>query len=258
MKRISFAPSLVLIDPPRREPEREMGIVNRVGARLRRIGATLAQLKLGLGTEREPPQELLRRVKMLARSNARLRRVAIRLRREAAQARHFAYHDALTGLPNRALLLDRLRQAMVQAVRLHKQVGVLVLDLDRFKSVNDRLGHAAGDQLLQQVAGRLSQCIRGGDTACRYGGDEFVVMLPEIDGSECADIVAQKIRSQLTAPYELDHGVAEITVSVGIALYRADGQDCNELIKQADLAMYQGKARHRSAAPPATARALSA
>jgi diguanylate cyclase (GGDEF)-like protein len=234
------------------------GLGDRMGAGLRLIKTALTQLTLRLSRGGEPPQELRRRVQKLARSNARLRRVVIRLRQEAAQARHFAYHDALTGLPNRALLLDRLRQAMVQAVRLHKQVGVLVLDLDKFKSVNDRLGHAAGDQLLQQVAGRLSQCIRGGDTACRYGGDEFVVMLPEIDGSECADIVAQKIRSQLTAPYELDHGVAEITVSVGIALYRADGQDCSELIKQADLAMYQGKARRRSVAPQATARALSA
>jgi diguanylate cyclase (GGDEF)-like protein len=185
---------------------------------------------------------------MLARSNARLRRIVIRLRKEAAQTRHFAYHDPLTGLPNRTLLLDRLRQAMARALRLHKQVGLLLLDLDQFKNVNDQLGHAAGDQLLQQVAGRLSQCIRGGDTACRYGGDEFVVMLPEIDGLEAVDAIVQKIRTQLTAPYELDHGVAEITVSVGVALYRTDGQDCSELIKQADLAMYQGKASRRSVA----------
>jgi diguanylate cyclase (GGDEF)-like protein len=215
----------------------------RISAGLRQITAVLIRRILGLSREGDSPHELRRRIQVLARSNERLRRIAIRLRKEAVQTRHFAYHDPLTGLPNRTMLLDRLRQAMVQAVRLHKQVGVLLLDLDQFKNVNDQLGHAAGDQLLQQVAGRLSQCIRGGDTACRYGGDEFVVMLPEIDGSECVDTVVQKIRMQLTQPYELDHGIVKITVSVGIALYRADSQDCSELIRQADLAMYRGKAR---------------
>jgi len=188
-----------------------------------------------------------RRIRMLAQRNARLRSTVVRLRQQVVEARHFAYHDALTGLPNRSLLLDRLRQAMAQAVRLHKQVGVVLLDLDQFKSVNDGFGHAAGDQLLQQVAARLTRCIRGGDTACRYGGDEFVVMLPEVDGPECVDAVVDKIRRQLNAPYALEHGVVEITVSAGCTLYRAGAQDCSELLRQADVAMYVGKANHRSA-----------
>jgi len=165
----------------------------------------------------------------------------IRLAQRVAQARHFAYHDELTGLPNRSLLLDRLRQAVAQASRQHKQVALLFLDLDGFKGVNDRFGHAAGDTLLQQVAERLAACIRGGDTACRYGGDEFVIMLPEIDGAESAAAVAQKIHGHLAAPYVVDGQAITVTASIGAAVYPADGKDCSELIKQADIAMYLAK-----------------
>ncbi len=251
MKRIVDAASFARIDPPRRESGKRSGIVERLGARLVQMGAGLAQLKLRLSRERQPAHAVTRRLRMLARSNVRLRRVVIRLREEAAQARHFAYHDALTGLPNRNLLLDRLRQAMVRADRLRKQVGVLLLDLDQFKSVNDRLGHVAGDQLLQQVGARLSECIRGCDTACRYGGDEFVVMLPDVESAQRVDAVAHKIRTRLTAPYVLDEGTVTITVSVGVAIYSAGGRDCSELIRQADLAMYGGKATRRFATRPA-------
>src|SRR4051812_38244840 len=112
----------------------------------------------------------------LAESNDRLRKRVAELERELTHARHLAYHDPLTGLPNRALLLDRLMQAMAQAQRQHKVVGLLLLDLDCFKSINDKLGHNAGDLILQEVAERLSSCIRACDTACRYGGDEFVIL----------------------------------------------------------------------------------
>lgn len=183
-----------------------------------------------------------RYMKVLARSNARLTSKVRRLECEAEKARHLACHDPLTGLPNRRLLLDRLKQAMLQAERQHKSVGVLLLDLDRFKRVNDDLGHAAGDQLLQQVAARLSGCIRGCDTACRYGGDEFVIMLPEIDGAGDADAVAQKIRARLLAPYLLDGRRVAVSASIGTAIFKAGGANCGKLIGEADIAMYRAKA----------------
>ena len=116
------------------------------------------------------------------------------------QARHLAYHDALTGLANRALLQDRLRQAISQAHRGHRLVAILFLDLDGFKRINDGLGHAAGDQLLQAVAARLRAGIRMSDTACRHGGDEFVIMLPEVDDPAMAHAVVAKVRAHLSKP----------------------------------------------------------
>ncbi|HKZ72795.1 MAG TPA: GGDEF domain-containing protein [Steroidobacteraceae bacterium] len=189
-----------------------------------------------------PGADLRRYIKLLSRRNARLVRRVARLEREAARVRHLAYHDPLTGLANRSLLLDRLEQAMLQAERQHKAVGLLLLDLDHFKSINDELGHAAGDQLLQQVAERLSGCIRGCDTACRYGGDEFVIMVPEIGGPEDADAVVQKIRARLSAPYLLDGRLVAMSVSIGSALFKAGGAGCGELIGEADTAMYRAKA----------------
>jgi GGDEF domain-containing protein len=121
-------------------------------------------------------------IETLIESNARLLRKVAQLEREAAQARHLAYHDVLIGLPNRALLFDPLEQAMQQGERQHKAVGLLLLDLDRFKSVNDQFGHNAGDQILQEVASRITSCIRRCDTACPYGGHEFFILLPEIRG----------------------------------------------------------------------------
>jgi len=178
-----------------------------------------------------------------AQANVRLVHRVAQLEHEAVQARHLAYHDALTGLPNRTLLLDRLEQAMMQARRQHKAVGLLLLDLDRFKSVNDRFGHQAGDLLLQQVATRLLGCIRGCDTACRYGGDEFVVMLPEIDGAADAEAVEEKLRTRLSAPYQLGEQLIEMRTSIGAAVFDADGVTCDALIGAADAAMYRAKAR---------------
>lgn len=157
------------------------------------------------------------------------------------QAQHLADHDELTGLPNRSVLRDRLSQAIAQAARQHKQVGLLLLDMDGFKSVNDRLGHATGDKLLQRVAQRLLTCIRGADTACRYGGDEFVILLPEVGGGESVAEVARKLRAQLDPPYVVDGHTIEVTASIGVAVYPADGDSQNELIRRADLAMYRAK-----------------
>jgi len=188
------------------------------------------------------------RVETLVKRDLRLKERFLRLARKEAQVRHAAYHDELTGLPNRSLLLDRFNQAVAQGARQGRQVALLFLDLDGFKSVNDRLGHAAGDALLQQVAGRLSACIRAGDTACRYGGDEFVVMLPEVDGDDSAATVAEKIRSRLSAPYPVDGGMLTVKASIGTAVYPVDGQEYGALLEHSDIGMYRAKAC--SSAPP--------
>jgi diguanylate cyclase len=183
-----------------------------------------------------------RAVETLAETNARLLRKVAQLECEVAQAHHLAYHDSLTGLPNRALLLDRLNQAMLQATRQQKVVGLLLLDLDGFKTVNDRFGHNVGDLLLQQVATRLLGCIRGCDTACRYGGDEFVIMLPEAGGAEDTEAVKQKLRTRLSVPYRLGEYVVAIGASIGAAVFKAGTVSCVELIDAADSAMYRAKA----------------
>jgi diguanylate cyclase (GGDEF)-like protein len=191
------------------------------------------------GNTTEVPQS--HPLETLAESTVRLRQKVAELEREVAHARYLAYHDALTGLPNRALLFDRLKQAMLQAVRQHKAVGVLLLDLDRFKSVNDEFGHNAGDLILQQVAARLSACIRGCDTACRYGGDEFVILLPEIRGTEDVEAVAVKIRACLSPPHRLGDRVVVVGASIGAAVFKEGGASCDELIGAADAAMYRAK-----------------
>ena len=189
-------------------------------------------------------------VKLLAVSNACLRRNLIRFSRKLKQVGHLAYHDELTGLPNRNLLLDRLHQALQQAMRQHKQVLLLFIDLDRFKWINEQLGYLAGDKLLQQVATRLAANIRGADTACRYGGDEFVVMLPDVERQQNAAAVIKKIHAQFTEPYVIDDKAITLTASIGTAVYRGAQQSGEDLIRQANIDMYRAKA---NSIPPAIA-----
>ena len=140
------------------------------------------------------------------------------------------------------MLLDRFTQAAARAARQRKLVALLFLDLDGFKSINDVLGHSAGDQLLQQVAARLTASIRTSDTACRYGGDEFVLLLPELDFVESAVTAAEKIRAHVATPYLVDGTSSHVTASIGIAVYPTDGMEFDELIKRADAGMYRNKA----------------
>lgn len=158
-----------------------------------------------------------------------------------ASATHIAYHDGLTGLPNRRLLQDRFQQAMSNADRLHKPLAILMLDLDKFKLVNDKLGHTSGDALLQSVAERLTSSIRGADTACRYGGDEFIIMLPFIDSASSAGKLATEIGGRLSEPYFIDNHNIHMAISLGMAIYPEDGKTLEELIAKADCAMYQAK-----------------
>lgn len=154
-----------------------------------------------------------------------------------------AHHDSLTGLPNRLLFSDRLNQAISHAKRDSRQFALLYLDLDRFKPVNDTLGHAAGDELLQAVAARIRQQVRESDTVARVGGDEFTVILPDIARREEAETVARKIVSALATPFPLGSPTQNIDIgaSIGIATYPADAQNADALVNAADAAMYSAK-----------------
>ena len=164
-------------------------------------------------------------------------------RKQAEEALlRMANHDALTGLPNRALLQDRLAHAISQAQRARRQVGVMFIDLDRFKHVNDSLGHDAGDQMIIEIARRLARSLRESDTVARQGGDEFVVVLPDLGGADDAALVARKVLGELFQPLMLAGTELFPTGSIGIALYPRDGQDGTALLKAADTAMYRSKA----------------
>ena len=160
--------------------------------------------------------------------------------------RHLAYHDALTGLPNRALFEDRVKVALAQAHRSGQLLAVLFLDLDRFKLINDTLGHAVGDQLLSGVASQLSHLLREGDTAARVGGDEFIVLLPAIGRVEDAVEVGERVLSKLGEPRVVAGHELQLTTSIGITIYPHDGTDAETLLANADIAMYRAKEEGRN------------
>jgi diguanylate cyclase (GGDEF)-like protein/PAS domain S-box-containing protein len=159
---------------------------------------------------------------------------------------HSAQHDYLTGLPNRMLLNDRVSQAIILAKRRMKKLSVLYLDLDGFKHINDSLGHSVGDALLQSVAQRLAQCVRGSDTVSRQGGDEFVVLLAEVEHPEDAAITARRILKEVAVVHSAGVHDLHITTSIGVSVFPDDGGDVETLIKCADTAMYQAKENGRS------------
>jgi diguanylate cyclase (GGDEF)-like protein len=163
----------------------------------------------------------------------------------AVQLAHAAQHDFLTGLPNRMLFNDRVNQAIALAPRHMKKVAVLFLDLDGFKHINDSLGHPIGDKLLQSIAKRLVDCVRGSDTVSRQGGDEFVVLLSETDESEDAAITSRRILKDVAEPHNIDPHDLHVTASIGVSVYPDDGLDAETLIKNADTAMYQAKENGR-------------
>ncbi|HET8608317.1 MAG TPA: diguanylate cyclase [Burkholderiales bacterium] len=174
------------------------------------------------------------------------KRAAAALRKSEERFRHLAHHDLLTGLPNRALFQDRLQQALAHAARNRWMVGVMLLDLDRFKQVNDTLGHAVGDQLLNRVAARLSGSVRSGDTVARVGGDEFAVILSNLAAPQDAGIVAQKIIARFAEPFRVDDSEVATGISIGIALYPGNSTDWHALFRNADAAMYAAKGAGRS------------
>ncbi len=159
----------------------------------------------------------------------------------AKRMEYHAHHDALTGLPNRILLNDRIRKGLAHARRQQSMLALLFLDLDRFKIINDSLGHAVGDQLLRVISRRLKSCLREGDTIARLGGDEFMVLLPDIKSASDAGRIGSKIIKSLTDSISCNGHELHITTSVGISVYPFDGADADTLVKHADISMYRAK-----------------
>jgi diguanylate cyclase (GGDEF)-like protein/PAS domain S-box-containing protein len=182
----------------------------------------------------------------LKAANTRLEAEIAERKQAEERARHLADHDALTGLPNRRLLEDRLTQALALSYRNRQQTAVMFIDLDRFKTINDSLGHSIGDLLLKEIAQRLVKQLRIGDTICRIGGDEFVVVLPEVKRSSDVAQVAQKVIEQLSQPVLIEERELTVTPSIGIAVFPEDGRDAETLIRNADAAMYHAKEMGRA------------
>ncbi len=183
-------------------------------------------------------------------------------KRDEERIRYQANYDALTGLPNRALFIDRLNHSVVSARRTGVTVGLMFIDLDGFKAVNDTLGHEAGDELLKGAAQRLRGCVRESDTVARLGGDEFTVIMDNVEGRAGAAIVAQRIIRTLEMPFDLGGREGRVSASIGIALFPVDAADCEELLRNADTAMYaakaQGKKNHQFYEPGAAVEAETA
>ena len=179
--------------------------------------------------------------RLIASASARLRGQGEALQASAERDRHQSTHDALTGLPNWVLLQDRLQQSLAAASRSRDEVALLLIDLDRFKEINDSLGHSYGDKLLCQVGPRLQSVLRDGDTVGRLGGDEFAVLLPSVDGAGEAEAVAERLRLALHQPFDVDGVILDVEASIGIVLSPWHGTDSEELLRNADIAMYAAK-----------------
>jgi len=182
----------------------------------------------------------------LAGANRRLQAEIVERRQAEARVHHMAYHDALTGLPNRALLSERLDRAMLTARRDGRKLALMFIDLDRFKTINDSLGHLTGDHLLKEVANRLCRVVRAVDTVARLGGDEFVVLVPGVRGLEECALVGEKIIAAMAEPVRFEGRNLHISPSIGICLYPDDGEDVESLMRKADSAMYHAKASGRN------------
>ena len=172
------------------------------------------------------------------------------LRRAEQALEHLADHDPLTDLPNRHRLQRELRYAIAHAAQNGEGLSVLYLDLDGFKAINDRSGHAAGDRLLREIAQRLQQGLRQGDLVARVGGDEFVALLPGCRDADAARVIAESLRARLSPPYMLPDGLFRLDASFGIACYPADGSDAASLLAHADRAMYVIKRQRRRVVTP--------
>lgn len=184
-------------------------------------------------------------VRRLWNSSVNLSQSMLRLGASEAQAQHLAFHDVLTGLPNRALVEDRLTQALALATRHDQRVALLLIDLDRFKTINDTHGHHAGDELIIAVAQRLSRIVRASDTVGRIGGDEFIVVMPDVDNIGQVHSLAQRIIDELSEPFTLFGSDIWSGASIGLALAPKDGVDRLELMRKADIALYEAKSGGR-------------
>jgi diguanylate cyclase (GGDEF)-like protein/PAS domain S-box-containing protein len=185
-------------------------------------------------------------VTALKRAQEDLRFAAIQLQHDARRLEFLAHHDTLTGLPNRAMFQERAREAVAHARRHDKTVAVLLIDLDDFKQVNDSLGHRAGDAMLREVAARLSACVRRADTLARHGGDEFVVVVSDVQADADCALVADKVLRSLAAPFQIEGRALGLGASIGISLFPSDAGDGDALLRNADAAMYSAKQQGRN------------
>lgn len=227
---------------PRASLARKYGLKAAMGIPVLANGTVVAVLVFFVFEPRVEDERLVGLVSAIA---AQLGLIIQRIQMEET-IRQMAYHDTLTGLPNRTLFQDHLNLAIIHSQRKMQKLALLFLDLDRFKTINDTLGHDIGDQLLQGVADRLRHCVRGSDTVSRLGGDEFNVLLQEIGTVEAVAAIAQKIVASVSHPLMINNNTVQITVSIGIALYPDDGNNVETLLKHADFAMYQAKNRGRN------------
>jgi len=189
---------------------------------------------------------------VLKMDNDRLHRRLAELARTAVESHRLAHQDDLTGLPNRRQLIKRLQWAIANAREQQRQLALLFIDLDEFKGVNDRFGHAIGDQLLTIVASRIAACVRSDDIACRFGGDEFVALLPNISDVSVALRVAHHVEERIGRGYRIDGEEIRITASVGLATYPRDGESYDDLLRHADADMFGRKTARRNGVLPAS------
>jgi diguanylate cyclase len=197
--------------------------------------------ELGTFTARATPVVFIIGLGLIGMFASVLRRVRVQLTQQRERALHDSLHDTLTGLPNRALLADRFEQALRTGREVGKATGLLLIDLDRFKEVNDTLGHHCGDELLKQVGPRLSRTLRDIDTVARLGGDEFAVLLPTVDGLDAVFLVAERLRACLNAPVQVDGIDLDLEASIGVVVSGEHGEDSATLLQRADVAMYVAK-----------------
>lgn len=231
--------------------QREKGAkLREEGLRLREEGADLREKALGNARSKGPATDSEAQLRE-ANESLVIATVQAMTMTEAAgkltdQLAYMADHDFLTGLPNRSLLTDRLVQSIALAERHGKKVALLFVDLDHFKQVNDSLGHAVGDQLLQSVARRMEACIRHSDTVSRSGGDEFVVLLTEVEELQDATLIAEKLIKAMAELFSIDGHKLHVTLSIGISLFPDDGKDVETVLRNADTAMYHAKKSGRN------------
>ncbi len=190
-------------------------------------------------------QKTLRQHDRVERQARQLAEALVESERDQDTIRRLAYHDGLTGLRNRALFKDRLEVATARADRNGHKLVVMLMDLDRFTDINDTLGHTVGDRLLQRVGERLTATLRESDTVCRMGGDEFLLLFPDLDRSEEADVIANRVLTAIRGPSVVGDLQLEITTSLGVAQYPDHGTDSGTLIRSADIAVYHVKDKGR-------------
>lgn len=203
-------------------------------------------LEASAGWSPEITGDVRRENEVLKRENQKLMRKLVSVSRRAMAANRMAHHDVLTGLPNRLLLIKRLQRAIAEAFQQRLLLALLFIDLDHFKEINDRFGHRVGDRLLSVVAARIAASVRADDVACRYGGDEFVVLLANLDDPAIAVSVSQKIAEQIGRRYWIDGHEVQVSASIGLAMYPADGTGYDVLLSHADAAMYRNKLERRT------------